>query len=398
MKRLRGFSLIIALAMLLSCFSFVQAEETEIVTVVEGQVLSTDVPVPGDYNRDSQVDTDDVVYLLRHRLFPQIYPIYQSGDTNSDGEEGEADVVYFLRHTLFPTVYPLFPGQKDPNDYTYTTGQTHTPVPYTQRYMYNTLNEEQKGWYRKIDAAVNNLEDRVSLGSGILEGENYLIYYIYMMDHPEHFYMTNQVGMYGYGADCGLVLGYSDGVSCSGYGYGGITPELKASIREKQARFNAEAEKILSTIPADAPDAVKEKLIYDRILIDAYYNLDAQWDGLAEDNWTAYGVMVNKYGVCESYAEAFQHLCLMAGINCTGITGTAGGGHKWNAVELDGQWYACDVTFDDPIGGDSGVAGWHTYFNCTTEEMEYMNHSTEGSRFPGPVCEGTKYSYKNYFQ
>ncbi|MBO5869073.1 MAG: transglutaminase, partial [Oscillospiraceae bacterium] len=120
------------------------------------------------------------------------------------------------------------------------------------------------------------------------------------------------------------------------------------------------------------------------------------WDGLANDNWTAYGIMVEGTGECESYAEAFQTLCLKMGINCTGITGTAdGGGHKWNAVELDGEWYACDVTFDDPLGGDPNGT-YHRYFNLTTKEMA-ADHSTAGSDFPGPDCTGTKYSFTNYF-
>ena len=44
-------------------------------------------------------------------------------------------------------------------EYTYTTGQKHEKLHYTGRYLYSTLNAEQKEWYRKIDTAVNNLEN-----------------------------------------------------------------------------------------------------------------------------------------------------------------------------------------------------------------------------------------------
>ena len=101
-------------------------------------------------------------------------------------------------------------------------------------------------------------------------------------------------------------------------------------------------------------------------------------------------------GVCESYSEAFQTLCLYAGINCTGVVGTAGGGHKWNCVKLDGEWYMCDITFDDPIGGEDGAA-YHYYFNLTSAKMKEYQHNWENSQWPVPDCKVTKYSYENYF-
>lgn len=284
--------------------------------------------------------------------------------------------------------------------YTYTTNQKHTKVPYTERYLYSVLDEEKKGWYRAIDKAVNNLENRAYIGAEMAENRGYYIYYLYMFDNPEHFYLGNSVGIYtNGGSDDGLIITYSvsrtKGEYC-GSGYGYMTEELKNKIIAKKATFEKEVNRILSTIPADAPDVWKEKLIYDRILTDSHYNLSAQWDGLAEDNWTAYGIMINKMGVCESYSEAFQTLCLYAGINCTGVVGIAGGGHKWNCVQLDGEWYMCDVTFDDPIGGESGAA-YHYYFNLTSDKMKEYQHNWENSQWPVPNCTATKYSYTNYF-
>ncbi len=284
--------------------------------------------------------------------------------------------------------------------YTYTTNQKHTKVPYTERYLYSVLDEEKKGWYRTIDKAVNNLEDRAHIGAEMAENREYYIYYLYMFDNPEHFYLGNSVGIYTRGgSDDGLIITYSvsrtKGEYC-GSGYGDMTEQLKNKIIAKKATFEKEVNRILSTIPANAPDVWKEKLIYDRILIDSHYNLSAKWDGLANDNWTAYGIIVNKMGVCESYSEAFQTLCLYAGINCTGVVGTAGGGHKWNCVELDGEWYMCDITFDDPIGGEQGAA-YHYYFNLTSAKMKEWCHDWSTSRWPVPNCTATKYSYTNYF-
>lgn len=293
---------------------------------------------------------------------------------------------------------PKVEEEKKPQ-YTYTTNQKHTMLPNTQRYLYSLLDNEKKAWYKAIDNAVINLDARTIRLKGIADDRNYYIYFLYMFDNPEHFYLGASITINSYGEGMGaLTFSYSDGeMSCR---FGGelkeINDELRNRIRAKQKVFQTEVNRIISTIPANAPDVWKEKLIYDRILIDSYYNLGAQWDGIAEDNWTAYGILVNKHGVCESYAEAFQTLCLYVGINCTGVVGTAGGGHKWNCVQLDGEWYMCDITFDDPIGGEQGAA-YHYYFNLTSAKMMELCHDWSDSQWPVPNCTAAKYSYNNYF-
>ncbi len=282
-------------------------------------------------------------------------------------------------------------------EYGYTTGQKHTALKNTDRYLYSILNAQQKEWYRKIDAAVKNLEEKVVLGEEIAEGTNYYIYYIYMADNPEHFYMGAQIGMEWGGGTASLLLSYSDGVNNGGYGYDEMTDALRSSILAKKARFDAEVQRIVSTIPASAPDVVKEKLIYDRILMDSSYKQGAVWEGVAPDHWTSYGVIMNHTGVCESYSEAFHTLCHMVGIKCVEVVGTGNGeNHKWSAVFLEGEWYMCDITFDDPINGKPGEVR-HDYFNLTTKEMQEKDHAIMNMYWTAPTCNGTKYGYKKYF-
>ncbi|MBR5536533.1 MAG: hypothetical protein IKU58_01370 [Clostridia bacterium] len=66
--------------------------------------------------------------------------------------------------------------------------------------------------------------------------------------------------------------------------------------------------------------------------------------------WCVIGALLDGYQpVCEGYAKALQLLCHQAGIPCVQQSGVAnGGGHMWAAVKLDGQWYFCDPTWDDP--------------------------------------------------
>ena len=71
--------------------------------------------------------------------------------------------------------------------------------------------------------------------------------------------------------------------------------------------------------------------------------------------------------VCEGYARAFKLLCDELGIPCILITGEGISGevqepHMWNAVRLDGAWYAVDVTWDDPLYLEALGKPRYTYF------------------------------------
>ena len=61
----------------------------------------------GDFDGDDAVTSDDAVYLLRHTLFADQYPVSAFADFDHDGSVTSDDAVYLLRHTLFAEQYPL---------------------------------------------------------------------------------------------------------------------------------------------------------------------------------------------------------------------------------------------------------------------------------------------------
>ncbi len=286
-------------------------------------------------------------------------------------------------------------------DYDYTTGQTHTPISLEQKYLYSLLDAQDKAYYRTIYNAVKNLEEESTFDISMSDTGKYALYHTVMFDNPELFYLCNTVAIWS-NSDGTSNLVYSYAASrdeyCSyGHNPSRITPELKAKILTKKAVFDKAVNAFISTIPSNAPVVVKERLIYAKILLSSHYNLSAQWNGICEDNWNAYGIICNGYGVCESYSEAFQTLCHAVGIECTGVIGVAGGEHKWNAVKIEGDWYQCDITFDDPIGGDPDAAYSH-YFNLTDEQMAEDNHDWSNCDFPVPVCNSSEYGRENFIE
>ena len=295
--------------------------------------------------------------------------------------------------------------------YAYTSNQKHTALPYTQRYHYNQLDKPLQEVYALIVKAVNNLDAHTE--TFVLD-EKYKdsfreAFVAFHLDNPEYFYVARHCGVVNYSSTkhrfefLYSVANYDEDPSGSNQLFeGDLSEELKSRIRAKKAAFDKEVQSIISTIPANAPDVVKEKMAYESILRACHYNMtavtDYLWDGRCDDNWTAYGIMVNKKGVCESYSEAFQTLCLQMGINCITVSGsTSGGGHMWNAVQLDDGWYMCDITFDDPVGGGAGRAQYR-YFNRTSMWMQENGHVWQFSNdFTIPKCTKTQYAYEEYF-
>ena len=83
--------------------------------------------------------------------------------------------------------------------------------------------------------------------------------------------------------------------------------------------------------------------------------------------------------VCEGYARAFKTLCDKAGIPNVLVSGYGDSEpHMWNYVQLDGEWYAVDVTWDDNI---SSLVG---------EDKSSYRYFLRGSRnFPSHVNDGS---------
>lgn len=122
----------------------------------------------------------------------------------------------------------------------------------------------------------------------------------------------------------------------------------------------------------------QELAAHDWILLNCKYDWDNYWaNTIPSVSYSAEGVFVEGTAVCQGYAEAFQ-LCMdILGIPCIMVSGDAKGakgwqGHAWNAVQLEGEWYMVDTTFDDPVPDYKGRT-LHTYFNVP-DEMLRQNH------------------------
>ena len=114
-----------------------------------------------------------------------------------------------------------------------------------------------------------------------------------------------------------------------------------------------------------------------------------------QDSFTSYGAIMKGSAVCEGYAESFQYLCLLSGINCTRVIGTSNGGlHAWNAVWLSDSWYFVDVTHDDLKSED--VYCTYDYLNVDLATLS-KTHKIDATPLSVPECNSNKLNYcKNH--
>ena len=102
--------------------------------------------------------------------------------------------------------------------------------------------------------------------------------------------------------------------------------------------------------------------------------------------YTIYGALAKNKAVCEGYARTFKYLVDGTGIPCVLVSGTGINSqgeeekHAWNYVQINENWYAVDVTWDDPIminGGELTSELKYKYFLKGSEEFK-VTHKEDG--------------------
>lgn len=184
--------------------------------------------------------------------------------------------------------------------------------------------------------------------------------------------------------------------------YLGTKEQYKAYKRDMKAA-KAKAEEIVATTVHDGmSDYDIAKALHDYLVLNVEY--DHNWIADIYDpnaktgpgDYALYFPLIEGSAVCSGYTYAYKYLMDLAGVPCEEIDGDSTGtdqiaaalgyrwsvGHAWNIVQIDGEWYHVDVTWDD-LGGDRIR---YDYFLKSDQAMS--GHSDWDSPHP---CTSTKY-------
>jgi hypothetical protein len=182
-------------------------------------------------------------------------------------------------------------------------------------------------------------------------------------DHPELFWIAQGRAKYecryyllpSLGGQYRIMLSLTAGDSSDSES-GGDQTALFESFHEEEKELDEAARALLDQVDLSLSDAAIALQLHDLLIDTAWYNIEAGADDYAH---TAYGALVedsagNPGGaLCDGYALAYEYLLQRAGVTSTMVCGYAGSSeedtekHAWNLVQLDGDWYEVDATWDD---------------------------------------------------
>ncbi len=273
---------------------------------------------------------------------------------------------------------------------------------YSDTRSYNALTSTQKSIYNKLYAEASRIDNTSGVsytktGSLSYEGGKTVTTYLFETinlgscstsdaydafdalghDHPELFWLGHALYI---GSSGGSVYGWlcTEYSSCS----------TGAGIQSRKTKIFNVVNDVLSEASKYGNDYSKEYYITTYLVDKNTYDLDGAY---AHD---ISGILLDGRAVCESYAKCFSLFMNALGIPNNFVVGLGnGGGHAWNQVQLDGDWYNYDATWLD-----QGSYYWWKWFNATdTPDFRTMHEPGVYWWHHGVYpCTATKYSYSNH--
>lgn len=252
--------------------------------------------------------------------------------------------------------------------------------PDTYLFYRSNLTNDQKSAYDEVYKALMNAESEVNFISRLKVDDLFTVIWSVYYDNPELFWWAG-----GYQGWYNISTGYVTSVK---FNY--LFSKTDLPMKNKQF-FNMTLPIIFYANLLDS-DIEKIKYIHDYLCLSIDYDYEAFNSGnYGGKLQTAYSAVVEYKTVCAGYSRAFAYYMQQLGLPCTVLYGS---GHAWNMLELNGDAYQIDVTWDD---GESSPK----YFNLPHVEMQKVkSHQLSELSLPVVAAHPTKssrYLYANCF-
>ena len=255
-----------------------------------------------------------------------------------------------------------------------------------KRYAYETLTKDEKELYDAIVSGIENLRFKICSEDAYTTEQWAKIYGLVYNQEPQLFYMSGKlkVGKLFY-----------------------LTKDADA-INKMQNAIDATVDKIIKEANGKSSTFEKLKVFHDYLVLNSTFELNGETSDYNSTIYNAFGTGAAQGNIqCAGYAKAMQYLCDKSGIACMVVTGenTDGDSHAWNVVEVDGEWYNLDCTWDDPILSTPNYKNLrYKYFLVPDKWIHNVSHMHVSQKklsggnyityFTPPACTATA---KNYF-
>lgn len=253
-----------------------------------------------------------------------------------------------------------------------TNNSSTNSINTNNKYYYNQLGYNAKLIYTALENNIDNLKkDNFKInfstkfndllnkqnGKSVLDKSFQAALDAFFYDHPELFYIDlTKITLYTKYTTIGSKTTYT--VSLAPQNNKNYLSDSFSSESQVDNAIN-QIEQIRNSIVSrvNGNNYNKALIVHDTLVDMLEYN---QNDSNSNTH-NIYGAFVNRSVVCEGYAKSFKYImdslnipCILVGGVATNNTSTTES-HMWNYIQLDGNWYGVDVTWDDPviIGGSS---------------------------------------------
>lgn len=239
---------------------------------------------------------------------------------------------------------------------------------YANYYYYNQMNEAEQALYDNLDAmaykylqstqniqgAGENYSEWVSYAGLTLE-EAYGVFLLFRYANPQYYFLSGGIGYsrgYGY-LTFGIYPGFVGGAARAE-----ATQAFRAKLEEAEAVVETAGDDGEKRAQA-AHDWIIDKVSYNDTYTELVNKIQAaeteeEKQKYNEEMWkfelatgytqSAYSAICMDETVCAGYSQAFEALCNAVGLEAVCATSSD---HAWNKIELYGNWYQVDCTWDD---------------------------------------------------
>ena len=202
--------------------------------------------------------------------------------------------------------------------------------------------------------ALQQRQESIRIASyGIHKDAVYVIYTKVINEHPELFYVNTYLS-WSYNPSSGNVTT--------------LYPSYDETYTDEDVTlFNHTVAEIISGVDASWPAIEKILYLHDYLVTNAEYDT-------TYSRYNAYNALVEGSSVCQGYSLAFKCLMNQIGVGCDIVTSQELR-HAWNLIELGGEYFYVDATWDDPLGCNDLYCG-HTNFMVDRDGIIATGHDS----------------------
>ena len=228
---------------------------------------------------------------------------------------------------------------------------------------------EQQTLEERILEGLKNFEERIDVSGYKIPNEKPEAsnrYFQILNSHPELFYVGNSVS-WSYSKTDNMLVSYTPQ-------YLGAPDE----IRQQQQEFEIAADQAAAQVEPSMTDLQKALVVHDYLVQLCEYDKERlDTNTVPAVSHTAYGALVNHICVCDGYGKAFSYV-MQSKLNVPCVLVSSDSmNHAWNMIQIDGNWYHVDATWDDPVWDRIGRVG-HDFFLLSDSAIQDQDHRHSG--------------------